>query len=137
MPALRPLLETGKLNLSLLELGLGCAHREQLSIEETLDLMHSISGQTCTQAKREKKESTTESVEAPTATRARAPRCAYVDPITQKPCHSTRGLEIDHRQSWYRGGKTELSNLRLLCRGHHARISFLEFGESAKFWRRP
>jgi 5-methylcytosine-specific restriction endonuclease McrA len=241
MPALKPLLDSGKLNLSLLELGLGCAHREQLSDGDAVGLLREISGQSCASAKRhiaarypstyelpkdrvtplngeysevrftaphelldqleeirgllahshpsatfagligemakeyrsrhhpterakrasarqEKKESLNGPLKSPTATRVdllqtdrRTPtqpithalirrddyRCAYVDPITRKPCLSTRGLEIDHRRPWYRGGKTELSNLRFLCAGHHSRISFLEFGESAKYRKPP
>jgi hypothetical protein len=34
-------------------------------------------------------------------------------------CGSTYMLEVDHRVPWSAGGKTELSNLRLLCRAHH------------------
>jgi hypothetical protein len=238
LPALNALLESGKLNLSLLELGLGCVHREQLSDEATMDLLRAISGLSCARAKRhiaanypstydlpkdrvtplnaeysevrfaahqklldqleevrgllahshpgmtfsglfeelvseyrlrhhpvekakrawarrkrEKKGIPSEPVESPTATRAEAPeierrrptqpiihalvregyRCSYVDPVTQKLCLSRHGLEIDHRQSWSRNGKTELRNLRFLCKGHHSRVSFLEFGESVKY----
>jgi hypothetical protein len=62
-------------------------------------------------------------------------RCAYVDPQTGKKCASRYGLQKDHIQSWSRDGKTEPKNLRFLCPGHHKRVSFLEFGESAKYFR--
>jgi 5-methylcytosine-specific restriction endonuclease McrA len=62
-------------------------------------------------------------------------RCGYVDPFTGKKCTSRHGLQVDHVQAWSRGGKTELKNLRFLCPGHHKRVSFLEFGESAKYFR--
>jgi hypothetical protein len=62
-------------------------------------------------------------------------RCAYVDPQTGKKCLSTYGLEKDHIQAWSKGGKTELMNLRFLCPGHHRRVSFLEFGESSKYFK--
>jgi hypothetical protein len=61
--------------------------------------------------------------------------CSYVDPQTGKKCTSRYGLQKDHVQSWLRDGKTELQNLRYLCQGHHKRVSFLEFGESAKYFR--
>jgi hypothetical protein len=62
-------------------------------------------------------------------------RCVYVDPQTGNKCVSTYGLQKDHTQSWFRDGKTELQNMRFLCQGHHKRISFLEFGESSKYFR--
>jgi hypothetical protein len=62
-------------------------------------------------------------------------RCSYVDPLTGKKCTSRHGLQVDHIQAWSRGGKTELKNLRYLCQGHHQRVSFLQFGESAKYFR--
>ncbi len=63
--------------------------------------------------------------------------CSYVDPTTGQRCTSTFALEIDHRHAWALGGKTELKNLRYLCRGHHARVSYLEFGENARFFASP
>src|SRR3954463_6086799 len=39
IPELKFLFESGKLNLSLLELALGCAHREDLSGEELFELI--------------------------------------------------------------------------------------------------
>jgi hypothetical protein len=61
--------------------------------------------------------------------------CSYVDPQSGKKCTSRYGLQKDHIQSWQRDGKTELQNLRFLCQGHHQRVSFLEFGESSKYFR--
>jgi len=63
-------------------------------------------------------------------------QCSYVDPVTQKNCHSTYSLQVDHRHPWSQGGKTKLSNLRYLCSNHHARVSFLQFGENSKYFRR-
>jgi 5-methylcytosine-specific restriction endonuclease McrA len=61
-------------------------------------------------------------------------QCAHVDEKTRKRCGSRYGLEADHHPvPWSHGGKTELSNLRLICVGHHARATFLEFGTA---WRR-
>jgi hypothetical protein len=34
-------------------------------------------------------------------------------------CSQTKGLEIDHREDFARGGPTEVDNLDLFCRGHH------------------
>ncbi len=62
--------------------------------------------------------------------------CAYVDPVSKQTCLSRQALEIDHIQPWSEGGRTELSNLRYLCRAHHRRISFLKFGASSKYSRR-
>jgi hypothetical protein len=61
--------------------------------------------------------------------------CSYVDPVTQRKCLSKRGLEIDHIQAWSDGGETALANLRYLCKNHHARVSFLKFGESSKYFK--
>jgi 5-methylcytosine-specific restriction endonuclease McrA len=60
-------------------------------------------------------------------------KCSYIDETTQKSCGATFGLEIDHVKPWSHGGKTELNNLRYLCRAHHQRVSFLKFGEPKKF----
>jgi hypothetical protein len=58
-------------------------------------------------------------------------QCAYVDKKTQKRCGSRFGLEADHHPvPWSWGGKTELSNLGLMCPGHHARATFLAFGSA-------
>jgi len=62
-------------------------------------------------------------------------QCSYIDPTTGRKCGSHFGLEIDHIQEWSRGGLTELKNLRYLCRGHHRRVSFLQFGESSRYFR--
>jgi 5-methylcytosine-specific restriction endonuclease McrA len=243
-------LESGKLNLSLLELAQGCAHREGLDDEEFLQLVDAISGQSCQRARREmaarypqtselprdrvrpltethseirfvaphelldqleeirgllahshpgitmaelvsvlareyrerhhpeararraweraerKKEaafSPSDPVDSPTSTRvepeagarvgrteSREPRafpdsiiyelirlhgfrCSYLDPRTHKRCGSERGIEADHVIPWAYGGKTELSNARLMCRQHHSRVSFLVFGERRKW----
>ncbi len=46
-------------------------------------------------------------------------KCTYQDRKTGKRCGSSYGLEVDHRQPYAMGGKTEEQNLRLLCRAHH------------------
>ena len=236
-PGMKDRLESGKLNLTLMELAQGCAHREKLSDDELWELCQAISGMRTRAARREiaglypetstvpkdrirpiseelsevrftateelldklqeirgllahshpgmtlgelidilateyrerhhpeekarraeERQKASESVESPTAPRAirvnpsttekRVPPrpmvhaltretgyvCSYVDPVSLKPCHSTHALQIDHRLPWSRGGKTELSNLRYLCRNHHARVSFLTFGDSTKYF---
>jgi hypothetical protein len=59
--------------------------------------------------------------------------CSYIDPITGHRCTSTFALEIDHEKPWTKGGRTEIGNLRFLCRGHHARVTFLQFGNGTRF----
>jgi hypothetical protein len=51
-PELKGKLESGKLNLTLQELGAGCGHREGLSGPELMDLYEAISGMSCKAAKR-------------------------------------------------------------------------------------
>jgi hypothetical protein len=67
-------------------------------------------------------------------TRQEGYSCSYINPLTGKRCSSRHGLQIDHIQAWSKGGKTELKNLRYLCQGHHQRVSFVEFGESSKYF---
>ena len=62
-------------------------------------------------------------------------RCSYVDPKSGKRCLSTHRLEADHITAWADGGQSELSNARLLCIGHHRRVSFLRFGEASRYFR--
>ena len=62
-------------------------------------------------------------------------QCSFIDEVTQKRCLSRYKLEVDHVQPWSTGGKTELSNLRYLCSQHHRRVSFLQFGESSKYFK--
>lgn len=47
---------------------------------------------------------------------------------TYKDCRSKYFLELDHIQPLALGGKTELSNLRLLCRVHNQRAAINSFG---------
>ncbi len=226
-PEILPELRVGKLNLSLLELVMGCAHRETLGGVEISELLIAVSGLTVNAARRKvaslypqglddlphdrikpltddlsevsfvasqelldqldeikgllahshpgikmsglikiladeyrkrhhpevKTKSSTKPVDSPTATwvPGRVPsqpmiralirrdgyKCSYVDPKSGKACDSKFALQIDHRVPWATGGKTVLSNLRYLCRGHHARVSFLQFGESARFLVKP
>ena len=240
LPELKPLLESGGLNITLLELAQGYANREKLDDVELTSLLVEMSGMSCRKAKRflgsryplttelprdricplndewsqvscvmrnsvldkidelkgllahshpgislgelmellvtdyhtrhhpeqkakraemraEKKgekESPREAVQSPTAQwvpssiEKRVPtqaliheltlkegyQCAYVDPASQKKCQSKFGLEVDHIRAWSEGGQTELSNLRYLCRNHHRRVSFKQFGESSKYF---
>jgi uncharacterized protein YoaH (UPF0181 family) len=62
-------------------------------------------------------------------------RCSYVDPKTGERCRSSHKLEADHIVPWADGGKSELDNARLLCIGHHRRVSFLRFGEASRYFR--
>ena len=57
-------------------------------------------------------------------------RCSYTAPDGTE-CGCEVGLEIDHRIPWARGGRTEESNLRVLCRAHNQLAARQEFG--AKF----
>lgn len=236
-PELKALLESGNLNLSLLELALGCAHREKLSDPELLEVLIAIAGMSCRKAKREiasrfplsseelphdrirpltdellevsfvakqelldkldevrgllaqtqqhpmtmqvlidilatefiqrhspvekakraeereKKKKENEKTEPPSSpkvqlqTESRTPtqailnelikrngyQCSYVDAKTQQRCSSKFALQTHHIIPWSAGGRTELSNMMLICRSHHARISFLEFGESSQY----
>jgi hypothetical protein len=47
-------------------------------------------------------------------------RCQFTDSKTLRRCNSTYATEIDHITPKALGGKTEKSNLRLLCRTHNA-----------------
>ena len=237
-PVIRSGLESGKLNLSLLELAMGCASREKFEDSEYLDLIEAISGLSVQAARRKiasrypsveiphdrirplteelsevrfvanqelldqleeirgllahahpklslakligilaaeyrerhhpeakarrAQERAERRAESPSATKVPEPSespsstkvpearfasqplrheltlkdgyvCSYIDPMTGRRCTSMFALEIDHRQAWANGGKTELRNLRYLCRGHHARVSYLEFGGSARY----
>ncbi len=229
-PVIMSGLESGKLNLSLLELAMGCASREKFEDSEYLELIDAISGLSVQAARREiasrypsdeiphdrirpltrelsevrfvanqelldqleeirgllahahpklsmaeligilateyrerhhpeakarrTQERATRRGKSPSATKVPEPRfapqplkheltlkdgyiCSYIDPPTGRRCTSTFALEIDHRQAWASGGKTELKNLRYLCRGHHARVSYLEFGETSGYSANP
>ena len=57
-------------------------------------------------------------------------RCEYIDPTTQRRCDSRHKLQIDHVQPFSAGGKTELSNLRLLCQTHNTFTAIQFFGEN-------
>lgn len=46
-------------------------------------------------------------------------QCAYVHSETKRRCSSKHLLQIDHIKPFSLGGKSELSNLRLLCAGHN------------------
>lgn len=52
-PEIKNGLQSGKLNLTLLELAMGCAHREKLSDTEITEIISAISGQSCRAATRE------------------------------------------------------------------------------------
>jgi len=62
-------------------------------------------------------------------------QCRYEDLKTGKRCTSRFALQVDHIKAWHLGGETKLSNLRYLCRSHHRRVSFLQFGESHQYFR--
>jgi 5-methylcytosine-specific restriction endonuclease McrA len=54
-------------------------------------------------------------------------RCTYQSPDGRK-CASRFALEIDHQKPLALGGKTEFSNLRLLCRSHNRQQALLKLG---------
>ncbi len=53
--------------------------------------------------------------------------CTYQDRKTGKRCGSSYGLEVDHRQPYAMGGRTDEQNLRLLCRAHHRFVTHEAF----------
>ena len=62
-------------------------------------------------------------------------RCAYLSPWGHR-CTETRGLEFDHRVPLARGGVSDVSNVRQLCRTHNQleaeRVFGREFMESRR-----
>ena len=46
-------------------------------------------------------------------------QCEYINPKTQQRCQATHYLEADHIIPAAKNGKTELKNLRILCRAHN------------------
>ena len=56
-------------------------------------------------------------------------RCTYVDPKTKVKCNSSFQIQIDHKSPLALGGKTEVSNLRLLCAAHNRLVAIQAFGE--------
>lgn len=46
-------------------------------------------------------------------------QCTWVDPKIGRKCGATYRLQIDHQRPYALGGKTTLSNLRLLCSQHN------------------
>lgn len=52
-PDLKAKLESGKLNLTLMEIAQGCAHREKLSDPELSEILEAIAGMSCRAATRE------------------------------------------------------------------------------------
>ncbi|MGZ3786481.1 MAG: HNH endonuclease [Bdellovibrio sp.] len=45
--------------------------------------------------------------------------CQFVDPVTNRKCESTYGLQVDHKMSRWAGGDNSLSNLSVLCFYHN------------------
>jgi hypothetical protein len=58
-------------------------------------------------------------------------QCTWVDSKTGRRCGSTYRLQIDHQHPFARGGKTTLSNLRLLCSQHNLYEAERIFGRHA------
>lgn len=68
-------------------------------------------------------------VEIERAVRARDKnRCTFEDPLTKRKCESDFQVQIDHVVPIAAGGKTELNNLRLLCRQHNLLSAVHWFG---------
>lgn len=61
-------------------------------------------------------------------------RCTYVSPEGLR-CSSTR-VEFDHRVPYARGGASDVSNVRLLCRTHNQAAAEEQFGEDFMQHRR-
>lgn len=55
--------------------------------------------------------------------------CSYKDPNTGRKCNSKHQLEYEHIQPVALGGKTELNNMRLLCRPHNALMAVRNLGK--------
>lgn len=54
-------------------------------------------------------------------------RCTYIAQDGRR-CESREFLEFDHIRPWSMGGRSELSNVRLLCRPHNQRLGRRQFG---------
>jgi hypothetical protein len=61
-------------------------------------------------------------------------RCTFVAEDGRR-CGSREFLEYDHIHPWSQGGKTEVANLRLLCRPHNQRLARKLFGPPPKLLR--
>jgi len=62
-------------------------------------------------------------------------RCTYTSPEGTR-CEERAGLEIDHRQAWAHGGRSDdMANLRLLCFAHNRWLGMKTFGK--KYASRP
>jgi hypothetical protein len=64
-------------------------------------------------------------------------RCSFIDPKSGRMCLSTFKLEIDHRVPIAKGGRNEMSNLRLYCRHHNAWAAANQYGleKIQKYWK--
>ena len=60
-------------------------------------------------------------------------RCCFVSPAGVRCCGEA-GLQIDHIVPFAKGGKTEASNLRTLCRAHNLLMAELEFGREKVYF---
>lgn len=56
-------------------------------------------------------------------------RCEYVSLVTGIRCESKHGLQFDHVMPFAMGGKTCVSNLRLLCANHNQLAAIEVYGE--------
>ena len=64
-------------------------------------------------------------------------RCTFIDSQTGRRCNSTHLTEIDHIEPWYRGGRTHVGNLRILCRAHNQYLFKKISSQSPAFLRAP
>lgn len=60
-------------------------------------------------------------------------QCAYVHSETKRRCSSRHLLQIDHIRPFALGGKSEASNLRLLCASHNQYRSEKTFGRKISY----
>ena len=60
-------------------------------------------------------------------------RCSFVSPSGVRCC-SQVGLQIDHIVPFAKGGRTEASNLRTLCKAHNLHMAEAEFGREKMYF---
>ncbi len=54
--------------------------------------------------------------------------CEWVDPVSKMKCNSIFYLQYDHLKPFARGGKSSVSNIRLLCSNHNLHSGIKVFG---------
>jgi hypothetical protein len=57
-----------------------------------------------------------------------AGQCEFVDPLTKRRCECRKHLQVDHIYPLGLGGKTDIKNLRLVCRSHNQLFAIQSYG---------